>query len=60
MEKNSKIMHLTSTDTLREVVNIANELGIQREDIVGLLNRGEKYYLVYYYGGTDEYGNSKA
>lgn len=60
MEKNSKIMHLTSADTLREVVTIANELGIQREDIVGLLNRGEKYYLVYYYGETDKYGNSKA
>ena len=60
MEKTSKIMHLTSADTLREVVNIANELGIQREDIVGLLNRGEKYYLVYYYGGTGEYGNPKA
>lgn len=52
-------MHCTSADTIRELVEYANEIGIQREDIVSLLERGNKIYLVYYYegvhyGGVDE------
>lgn len=60
MIKKGKMMHCTSADTIRELVEYANEIGIQREDIVALLEKGNKNYLVYYYGGVDENGNSKA
>lgn len=52
MIKNGKIMHCTSANTIRELVEYANEIGIQREDIVSLLERRNKIYLVYYYGGV--------
>lgn len=53
-------MHCTSAETIRELVDYVNEIGIQREDIVALLEKGSKYYLIYYYGGVDENGNPKA
>lgn len=53
-------MHCTSAETIRELVDYVNEIGIQREDIVVLLEKGGKYYLIYYYGGVDENGNPKA
>ena len=45
-------MHCTSANTIRELVEYANEIGIKREDIVSLLERRNKIYLVYYYGGV--------
>lgn len=60
MIKNGKIMQCTSAETIRELMDYANEIGIQREDIVVLLEKGGKYYLIYYYGGVDENGNPKA
>ena len=46
---------MTATDapTIRQLVTIANELGVQREDIVGIFQLREGYIMVYYYGGEE-------
>jgi hypothetical protein len=46
---NGKIMHATRSRTVRELVNNANELNIQREDIVTILQENGYYVLIYYY-----------
>lgn len=58
MIKNGKIMHCVSAHTLRELVDISNELSIERNDVVGIVSGDKKYYLVYYYGGIED-GNPK-
>lgn len=35
-------------NTIRDIVNWSNEKGIQKDDIVTLINRGENFILIYY------------
>lgn len=48
----TKIVHQVMTaiaaNTIREIVKIANEEGIKREDIVSLLKENGQFVLVYY------------
>lgn len=48
---NGKIMHYINGKTVRELVETANTLNIQREDVVTILPEKDYYYMVYYYGG---------
>lgn len=49
--KTGKIMLYTAGKTIRELVEKANSLSIQREDIVSILSGGDYYYMLYYYDG---------
>lgn len=42
-----QIMTAFAGNTLREIVNTANEEGIKREDIVSLLRDNGQFWLVY-------------
>ena len=46
--KANKIMTAIHSNTLRGIVNISNELGIKKEDIVSILNEGGQFVLVYF------------
>lgn len=46
--KNKKIMYAIYGDTIREIVNQSNELGIQRGDIVSLIKDGGQFILTYF------------
>lgn len=48
MEKDGKIMLCIVGSNIRNIVNQANELKIQREDIVGMFTLREQVYLIYY------------
>lgn len=49
MEKDTgKIMLCIVAPTIREIVRQSNELGIQKEDIVGMFHLREQFWLVYY------------
>ena len=52
--KNGKIMHYINGKNIRELVEKANALGIQREDIVNILSSKDYYYMIYYYGGFED------
>ena len=54
MSKNGKIMHYMNGKNVRELVEKANALGIQREDIVSILSGKDYYYMIYYYGGVED------
>ena len=54
MVKNHKIMRATDAPTIRQIVKIANELKLQREDIVGIFPLREGYIMVYYYEGEEK------
>jgi hypothetical protein len=41
------IMKVLITNTIRELVKAANELGIKKENVVSLIKEGQ-YYLIYY------------
>lgn len=43
-----QIMTAFAGNTLREIVNTANEEGIKREDIVSLLRDNGQFWLVYF------------
>lgn len=43
-----QIMTAFTGNTLREIVNTANEEGIKREDIVSLLRDNGQFWLVYF------------
>lgn len=47
-EKKVKLMYAIYAPTIRGIVEQANEIGIQREDIVSLLENEGQYVLVYY------------
>lgn len=49
MLKEGKIMNATEAQTIRELVDFANQYKIPREDIVQILNSREGYIMVYYY-----------
>lgn len=54
MCKNGKIMHYINGKNVRELVEKANALGIQRGDIVSILSGKDYYYMIYYYGGVED------
>lgn len=54
MAKNHKIMTATDAPTIRQIVKIANELKLQREDIVGIFPLREGYIMIYYYEGEEK------
>ena len=54
MCKNGKIMHYMNGKNVRELVEKANVLGIQRDDIVSILSGKDYYYMIYYYGGVED------
>ena len=43
-----QVMTAIAATTIREIVKIANEEGIKREDIVSLLKENSQFVLVYY------------
>ena len=47
-ESNNKIMLVIVAKNMREIVNKANKLGIQREDIVSILPENDQFVLTYY------------
>ncbi len=48
MSNEGKIMTCIIGDNIRSIIKQANELKIQREDIVGITTLGEQLYLIYY------------
>lgn len=44
----TQMMMVLIADNLRGIVNASNEIGIKREDILGLYTTREGYALVYY------------
>lgn len=54
MCKNTKIMHYINGKNVRELVEKANALGVQRDDIVSILSGKDYYYMIYYYGGIED------
>lgn len=49
MVNNSKIMNAVEAQTIRELVDLANDYKIPREDVVSILPSREGYVMVYYY-----------
>lgn len=47
-KKIKKGMHVLAYSSLRSIVNAANDLGLQKEDIVSFLYVDGQYILVYY------------
>lgn len=47
-EKKVKLMYAIYAPTIRGIVEQANEIGIQREDIVSLMENEGQYVLTYY------------
>ena len=43
-----KIMTAIATLTIRELVNIANEYGIKREDVITIVKDNGQYVLIHY------------
>ena len=48
MGEKNKVMTCIVGQTIRGIISQANELGIQREDIVNMLTLRERIYLVFY------------
>lgn len=49
MVNNGKIMNAVEAQTIRELVDLANDYKIPREDVVSILPSREGYVMVYYY-----------
>lgn len=49
MVKEGKVMSAIESQTLRELVDFANDYNIPREDIINILPSKEGYAMVYYY-----------
>lgn len=49
MVNNGKIMNAVEAQTIRELVDLANDYKIPREDVVSILSSREGYVMVYYY-----------
>ena len=47
--KKSKIMNAFEAQTIRELIDLANDYKIPREDVVSILPSKEGYVIVYYY-----------
>ena len=48
MKENTKVMAVITSDTIRGIVNTANDNSIKREDIVSLLKENGQFILVYF------------
>lgn len=48
MKGENKMMMLITGVTMRSIVSQANELGVQKEDIVQLFHMSGQIYLIYY------------
>lgn len=48
MEEEYKFMKALTSQTIRELVKAANEIGIRRDDIVSLVKEGGQFILIYY------------
>lgn len=48
MGEEYKFMKALTAQTIRELVKVANELGIRRDDIVSLVREGGQFVLIYY------------
>lgn len=48
MTKDGKIMTCIVGQTVRDIINQANELDISKEDIVNMFTLGGQIYLVYF------------
>lgn len=44
-----KLMVASEASTIRDLVELANELHIPREDVVSILPSREGYVIIYYY-----------
>ena len=49
MVNNGKIMNAVEAQTIRELIDLANDYKIPREDVVSILPSREGYVMVYYY-----------
>lgn len=49
MIKNGKMMVAIEAQTIRELVDLANDYKIPREDVVSILPSREGYVMAYYY-----------
>ena len=47
--KNGKMMVAVEAQTIRELIDLANDYKIPREDVVSILPSKEGYVIVYYY-----------
>lgn len=47
-KKEKRLLTAFAGQSMREIVNYANQEGIQREDIVSLTRESDQYILVYY------------
>jgi hypothetical protein len=45
-----KVMHCIVGDTIKSLVDFAAEHDIPREDVIGIYERRDRLFLVYYYG----------
>lgn len=48
--KEGKLMTAITAPNIRQLVDIANEVSISREDIISIIPSNEGYTLIYYYG----------
>lgn len=48
MGNTQKQLTALNTDSIRNLVNTVNELGIQKEDVLKLVCEKDSYYLLYY------------
>lgn len=51
--RNGKTMHALYCNSVRKLVDGANELKLPREDVIAILKEREQYVLIYYYGTTN-------
>lgn len=47
--KKGKIMNAFEAQTIRELIDLANDYKIPREDVISILPSKEGYVIVYYY-----------
>lgn len=50
--KENKLLHALKARTIRELVESANKLQVQREDVITILQENSQYVLLYYYKGV--------
>lgn len=48
IEEKAPFMTAMAANTIREIVNLANEKQIEKEDIVSLLKENGQFVLIYY------------
>jgi len=48
MENTHKQLTALNTDSVRTLINMINEMGIQKDDILKIICEQDSYYLLYY------------